>query len=100
MRKTNFCKILLLCCLGMTCVPTLSRAETSPPPTVADKDKPNTPNMGTELEKATQENLQLLNTINARVEYCKRPSTRRLLGDLGTDWSVGSHVSTQVLKYD
>nr|MBI3611855.1 hypothetical protein [Nitrospirota bacterium] len=84
----NSSKMLLLC-LVMICMPVLSLADTSTPATFKEKAK---------LLQADQQ--QLADTMKLRELSCTRTATKQLLGDLGDNWSVGSHVSTQVLKYD
>ena len=88
MAKTNFCRALLLCFITI-CVPTIALADTSPSPTYEEKKR---------LVEADQK--QLTDTMRLRELSCVRTATKKLLGDIGDHWSVGSHVSTQVLKYD
>jgi len=88
MTKTNLLRILLLC-LVTTYMPALSLADTSTPATFKEKAK--------QLQAEQQ---QLADTMSLRERSCIRATTQKLLGDLGDNWSVGSHLSTQVLKYD
>jgi hypothetical protein len=88
MGKINFCRILLLC-LVTTWVPALALADTPNPLTFEEKEK-----------QLQADQKQLADTMKLRELYCLRTTTRKLLGDFGDNWSVGSHVSTQLVKYD
>ncbi len=102
MKKMNLCMRL---CLWLVTVyaPAISFAQTAPPSTFAEREKQfQDEKQLQEREKQLQSDLRQMRAekIRSREYFCKRETNTKLLGDFRDNWSAGTHLSTQVLKYD
>ena len=88
MNKTNLCMSLCLWLVAV-CAPAISLAQSASLLTFEEKEK-----------QLQADRKQIADKIKLREEFCKRNTSKILLGDFGDNWSTGTHVSTQAIKYD